>query len=195
LQWVYRYDSAGTLLDRFGGPTAYLFHPRGMTIFEDDTVALADTGGSRLALFSSDGLPAGSIGGLGNGPGQFNEPTDVLRDAQGTYFVAEAENNRIQRVDAGGSPLSQWAIPDSYGFNGPHLAFGPDGSIFVTESQSRSLLRYAPDGELLDQWQTIGPVNLAAPVGVYFDAKTNRLYVTDVLTHQVYVFEVQINSD
>jgi 4-amino-4-deoxy-L-arabinose transferase-like glycosyltransferase/DNA-binding beta-propeller fold protein YncE len=195
LQWVYRYDSAGNLLDRFGGPTAYLFHPRGMTVLEDDTVALADTGGSRLALFSPDGLSAGSIGGLGNGPGQFNEPTDVLRDAQGTYFVAEAENNRIQRVDAGGSPLSQWAIPDSYGFNGPHLAFGPDGSIFVTESRSRSLFRYAPNGELLDQWQTIGSVNLAAPVGLYFDAKTNRLYVTDVLTHQVHVFEVQADGE
>jgi DNA-binding beta-propeller fold protein YncE len=165
-----------------------------LTVFEDDTVALADTGSSRLALFSADGLQTGRIGGLGSGPGQFNEPTDVLRDAQGTYFVAEAENNRIQQVDAGGNPLSQWAISDSYGLNGPHMAFGPDGSIFVTEAQSRSLLRYAPNGELLDQWQTLGPVNLVAPVGIYFDAKTKRLYVTDVLTHQVYVFEVQVQN-
>lgn len=194
LQWVYRYDSTGNLLDRFGGPTAYLFHPRGLTVFEDDTVALADTGGSRLALFSADGLPAGSLGGLGNGPGQFNEPTDVLRDTQGTYFVAEAENNRIQRVDAGGNPLAQWAIPDSYGLNGPHLAFGPDGSIFVTDAQGCSLLRYAPNGDLLDQWQTIGSINLTAPVGIYFDAKTKRLYITDVLTHQVYIFEVQTQN-
>jgi len=194
LQWVYRYDSAGTFLDRFGGPTIFLFHPRGITVFEDDTIVLTDTGSSRLALFSADGTPAGSIGGLGSGPGQFNEPTDVLRDAQGTYFVAEAKNSRIQRVDAAGNPLLQWAIPDAYSINGPHLAFGPDGSIFVTESQSRSLSRYAPDGSLLDQWQTIEPVSLAAPVGVYFDAKTNRLYVTDVLTHQVHVFEIQIDD-
>lgn len=195
LQWVYRYDSAGTFLDRFGGPTIFLFHPRGMTVFEDDTIALTDTGSSRLALFSADGTPAGSIGGLGSGPGQFNEPTDVLRDAQGTYFVAEAKNSRIQRVDAAGNPLLQWAIPDAYSINGPHLAFGPDGSIFVTESQSRSLSRYAPDGSLLDQWQIIEPVSFAAPVGVYFDAKTNRLYVTDVLTHQVHIFEVQVNDE
>jgi DNA-binding beta-propeller fold protein YncE len=79
--------------------------------------------------------------------------------------------------------------------NGGNLAFGPDGSIFVTESQSGSLSRYAPDGSLLDQWQIIEPVSLAAPVGVYFDAKTNRLYVTDVLTHQVHVFEVQVNDE
>ncbi len=190
LQWVYRYDSAGNLLNRFGGPAAFLFHPRGMTVFDDDTVALADTGSSRLALFSTDGVPAGTIGALGSGPGQFNEPTDVLRDAQGTYYVAEAENSRIQRVDAGGNPLLQWAIPASYGLNGPHLAFGPDGSIFMTESQSHSLYRYGPDGSLLEQWPTIGPVNLAAPVGIYLDTATNRLYVTDVLTHQLHVFEV-----
>ncbi|HXV42338.1 MAG TPA: PA14 domain-containing protein, partial [Anaerolineae bacterium] len=182
LQWIYRYDSAGNYLDRFGGPMNFLFHPRGLTVFEDNSLALADTGSSRLALFSTDGVPTGSIGGLGSGPGQFNEPTDVLRDAQGTYYVVEAENNRLQRVDAAGNPLLQWTIPNAYGLNGPHLAFGPDGSIFMTESQSRSLYRYAPDGSLLDQWQTVGPVNLAAPVGIYFDAQTNRLYITDVLT-------------
>ncbi len=195
LQWVYRYDSAGNLLNRFGGPSAFLFHPRGLTVFADDSVAVADTGSSRLTFFSADGVPAGSLGGLGSGPGQLNEPTDVLRDAQGAYFVAEAENNRIQRLDAGGNPLTQWAIPDTYGFNGPHLAFGPDGSIFMTESQSRSLLRYAPDGSLLEQWQTIGPVNLAGPVGLYIDLRTNRLYLTDVLTHQVHVFEVVRGSE
>ncbi|MFN8459645.1 MAG: PA14 domain-containing protein [Anaerolineae bacterium] len=190
LQWVYRYDSAGNLIDRFGGPTAYLFHPRGLTVFDDDSVAIADTGGSRLTLFGADGTPTGTIGGLGSGPGQFNEPTDVLRDSQQTYFVVEAENNRIQRVNGGGAPLAQWAITDSYGYNGPHLAFGPDGSIFLTESQSHSLYRYGPDGSLLNQWQSLGPVSFTAPVGIYFDVPTNRLLVTDVVAHQVYVFEV-----
>jgi DNA-binding beta-propeller fold protein YncE len=191
LQWIYRYNRAGNFLDRFGGPSAFLFHPRGLTVFDDDSVAVADTGQSRLALFSPDGAQAGSLGGLGDGPGQFNEPTDVLRDAQGTYFVAEAMNNRIQRVDANGYHLGQWPIPPAYAYNGPHLAFGPDGSLFVTESQSRSLLRYAPDGTLLDQWSTIDPVNLAAPVGIYFDTAANRLYLTDIWTHQIHVFELQ----
>ncbi len=193
-QWIYRYDSAGNFIDRFGGPTAYLFHPRGMTVFEDDTIALADTGNGRLAFFSADGIQAGSMGGLGTGPGQFNEPTDVLRNAQGVYFVAEAMNNRVQLVDFDGTPLNEWTIPPAYALNGPHLAFARDGSIFLTESQSRSLLHYAPDGSLLNRWESIGPVSLAAPVGVYFDTSTSRLYVTDIWTHQVHVFEVQVQS-
>lgn len=195
LQWIYRYDAAGNFIDRFGGPTAFLFHPRGMTVFADDTLAVADTGQSRLTFFSPDGAQAGSLGGLGSGPGQFNEPTDVVRDEQGTYYVAEAMNNRIQRLDAGGNPLGQWAIPPAYAFDGPHLALGPDGSLFVTESQNASLLRYAPDGTLLDQWHAIGPINLAAPVGIYFDALTQRLFVTDIWTHRVHIFEVREASE
>ncbi|MBN1219279.1 MAG: glycosyltransferase family 39 protein [Anaerolineae bacterium] len=191
LQWIYRYDAAGNLVERFGGPTAYFFHPRGMTIFEDDTIAVADTGSARLTLFNGNGSLMGNIGQLGDGPGQLNEPTDVLRDSQGTYFVAEAMNHRIQHLGPGGNFLNQWAIPPAYAYNGPHLAFGPDGSIFVTESQSRSLMRYAPDGALLDHWQTIGPANLIAPVGIYFDPRANYLYITDVQTHQIHVFAVQ----
>lgn len=191
LQWVYRYDADGNFIDRFGGPTARLFHPRGMTIFEDDSIALTDTGTARLALFGPDGTQAGSIGGLGDGPGQLNEPTDVLKDLQGTYFVVEAENNRIQRLDAAGNPLNQWEIPPAYAYNGPHLAFAPDGTIFMTESQSDLLLRYMPSGILLDQWQSIDSVNLVNPVGIYFDEDTNRLYVTDVGTHQVHIFQVE----
>jgi hypothetical protein len=190
-QWIYRYDANGAFIDRFGGPTAYLFHPRGMTIFENDTLALADTGQGRLIFFSADGVQAGILGGPGSGPGQFQEPTSVLRDAQGSYLVAEAMTHRIQQVDAAGNPLRQWSIPPAYALDGPHLAFGPDGSIFMTESQSKSLWRYAPGGTILNQWERVGPVEFAAPVGIYFDAATRQLYVTDVGTHQVYVFEVQ----
>ena len=190
-QWIYRYDANGAFIDRFGGPTAYLFHPRGMTVFENDTLALADTGKGRLIFFSADGAQAGVLGGPGSGPGQFEEPTSVLRDTQGNYLVAEAMNHRLQQVDAAGNPLEQWSIPPAYALDGPHLAFGPDGSIFMTESQSKSLWRYAPDGTILNQWESIGPVNFAVPVGIYFDAATRHLYVTDVGTHQVYVFEVQ----
>ena len=156
----------------------------------DGSLAVADTGRSRIVFFNPDGSLRGEIGQIGPGPGQFGEPTDVLADSFGTYFVAEADNNRIQRVDAVGYPLGLWAIPPTYAFNGPHLTAGPDGSIFATEVQSQSIFRYRPEGELLNQWQQIGPVTLVGPVGIYFDPPTNRLYVTDVSTHQIYVFEV-----
>lgn len=194
LQWIYRYDSLGNLIDRFGGPEARLFHPRGLTIFDDDTIAVADTGTGQIKLFDTEGNLIGNIGTQGIAPGQLNEPTDVLRDLQSTYFVAEAENDRIQRLDAVGSSLNQWPIPPSLALNGPHLAFAPDNSIFATDAGG-TLQRYAPDGTLLDQWQTIGQLSLAAPVGIYFDPATRRLYVTDVNTHQIHVLWIQLGND
>jgi DNA-binding beta-propeller fold protein YncE/4-amino-4-deoxy-L-arabinose transferase-like glycosyltransferase len=190
LQWIYRYRPEGGLIDRFGGPEARLFHPRGLTVLEDDTVALADTGSARIALFSPDGRLTGSIGSLGSAPGQLNEPTDLLKDDQGTFFVVEAENGRIQRLDAGGNPLNQWPIPPAYAYNGPHLAFAPDRSILMTEAQTDTLLRYSPTGVILDQWRIIDPVTLVDPVGLYFDANTGLLYITDVGTHQLHIFEL-----
>ncbi len=190
-QWVYQYDANGRFLQRFGGPEARLFHPRGLNIFSDDTLALTDTGTARVLFFNTEGLQLGNVGSIGTGPGQLNEPTDAVRDSQGTYFIAEAENNRIQRLDAAGNPLSQWAIPPAYAFDGPHLALAPDGSMLMTDSQSSSILRYAPNGDLLNQWSSIGPINLQRPVGIYVDPITNRLYITDIYTHQVHVFEFQ----
>ncbi len=191
LQWIYRYNSEGDYLNRFGGPSARLFHPRGLNLLPNDGLVVADTGGARFVIFDDAETILSSIGGLGSGPGQLNEPTDVLQDQFGTFFVAEAENNRLQRLDAAGNPLGQWAIPPAYAYDGPHLAFAPDGSLFMTNSQTSSLLRYAPDGNLLDEWQTLGPTRLLRPVGVHFDEITRRLYLTDVQTNQVHVLAVE----
>ncbi len=68
-QWIYRYDGNGQFIDRFAGPDAHLFHPRGLNVLDDDTIAVADTGGARFVLFNPVGTVVGSIGGLGQGPG------------------------------------------------------------------------------------------------------------------------------
>ena len=58
-----------------------------------------------------------------------------------------------------------------------------------------SVSPYAPSGVLIDQWQTIGSIRLVAPVGVYFDDSSSRLYVTDVGAHQVHIFRVEVVSE
>ncbi|MFQ5611626.1 MAG: PA14 domain-containing protein [Anaerolineae bacterium] len=199
-QWVYRFTPDGEFRDRFGGAEARWFHPRGLTVFEDGSLAVTDTGNGRVTLYSPDGLLLGTLGTLGRGPGQFIEPVDVARDLSGTYFVTEGiEMHRLQRLDAFGVPLAQWLIPPTVALDGAHLAWLPgatsggdqNASLLVTSSASASLLRYGPDGTLIDEWQAIESIAFQQPVGIFVDGVRQRLYITDVASHQIYVFQIE----
>jgi DNA-binding beta-propeller fold protein YncE len=196
--WIYRFApgdlQAGTAArspDRFAGPSSQTFHPRGMTVLADDTVIVADTGGARLIFFGPAGNMAGRLGALGSAPGQLSEPTDVAVDAAGTYYVTEAPNRRVQHLDRRGNSLGEWPIPPSVAYDGPHMAWAPDGSLLVTAPAEGAILRYAPDGRLLNRWTQAGSAPLRQPVGIYVDAATSTLYVTDTVTQQVHVFRIE----
>jgi DNA-binding beta-propeller fold protein YncE len=193
--WIYRFDAEGTPLDRFAGPASQTFHPRGMTVLEDDTVMVADTGGARLVFFDPAGNVAGRLGALGGAPGQLSDPVDVAMDGAGTYLVAEARNQRIQRLDRQGNSLDEWPILPSVAYDGPHLAWAPDGSLLVTAPADGAILRYAPDGRLLNRWGQAASVPLRQPVGIYLDAASSTLFVTDTATHQVHVFRIEQRSE
>jgi DNA-binding beta-propeller fold protein YncE len=162
-----------------------------MTVLEDGTLIVADTGGGRLLFLDSNGNSKGQIGTHGQGPSQFGEPTDAAVDESGTYYVLEAFNQRLQRIDSAGRSLSQWPIPPSVARDGPHLAWASDGSLLVTDPEEGAILRFAPDGRLLNRWTQAGTTPLCRPVGIYIDDNTNTLYVTDVGCHHVYVFGLQ----
>ena len=76
-------------------------------------VVVADTGNSRLQVFSAQGQWKRSLGGHGLGPGRLRFPMGVSVDGSGTVaFVADTHNNRIVQLrmsdGAGlGSPLTE----------------------------------------------------------------------------------------
>jgi len=189
--WIYRFDSAGHPLDRIGGPSLQAYHPRGLSVLEGDTLAVADTGGGRLLFLAPSGDVQRHMGEVGQGLSQFSEPTDVAVDERGIHYVVEAYNQRVQLLDSAGRGLVYWPIPPSVALDGPHLALAPDGSLLITAPEQGAVQRYTADGRLLDQWTQAGATPLCRPVGIYLDESTRRLYVTDTACHQVYVFEVE----
>ena len=187
--WIYRFTPEGVSLGRIAGPDAAFFHPRGMTVLPDDTIVVADTGGARLVFLNTAGIPIGELGRYGTAPGELHEPTDVVRDEQGIYYVLEAYNQRLQRMDRRGGSLGVWRIPPSIAYDGPHMAWAPDGSLLMTAPEEGAVLRYTPDGQLLNRWDQAGGTAMQRPVGIYVDDH-NIVYVTDTLTHQVYLFRL-----
>src|SRR5262245_42172940 len=68
-----------------------------------------------LAALIAAALPAPSARGLayeggetGSGPGQFRFPASVAVGQTGTVYVADSDNDRIQRFDEGGAFLGEW---------------------------------------------------------------------------------------
>ncbi|MEM7348764.1 MAG: hypothetical protein AAF485_31420, partial [Chloroflexota bacterium] len=146
-----------------------------------------------LRLFDLSGFPLGSVGFLGDAPGQFNEPVDVLRDPFGAYFVTEGANiRRWQRVDAFGRPLNTWAFDTPVAFNGSHMAWAPDGSILMTHSGRGTIIQFAPDGTMLEEWGILDTIDLNQPVGIFFDEVQSQLFISDIGARVVHIFQADL---
>jgi hypothetical protein len=83
-------------------------------------------------------------GGQGSAPGQVDEPGDVAVAPEGTVYVTDTGNNRIQYFDAAGTYLGQWgsesgSIGSAEGeFWHPRgIAVAPDGlTIYVADTNN-----------------------------------------------------------
>ena len=103
---VKHYDPDGNLLSVWGGfmglNTSGSFRgwfkgAYGLDVSSDGRrVFVTDFGNHRVQIFGPDGAFMASFGQKGSGPGQFKQPTDVAVDENGTVFVVDYANNRIQ---------------------------------------------------------------------------------------------------
>lgn len=61
-----------------------------------DCVYVGEYWNSRISIFSTDGQFIKSFGSGGSAPGQFNSPYGITLDKNGTVYVSDTANNRIQ---------------------------------------------------------------------------------------------------
>ncbi|WGX97146.1 NHL repeat-containing protein [Nocardioides sp. L-11A] len=105
-------------------------------------VLVTNASADRVEVFSASGTWLRSIGSPGAGPGQLDRPDDVVVGADGTVFVSDSGNSRIQRFNlATGADLG--------GFGGPGLNPGqldspyavdltPEGNVLVFDRRALS---------------------------------------------------------
>jgi DNA-binding beta-propeller fold protein YncE len=106
---------AATTDDTFNRPTDVAFSPDGRYVYVSDGY-----GNSRVMKFTYDGKFIKTWGTPGVRPGEFNTVHSVAVDSQGTVYVSDRENNRIQIFDNEGNFVRQWT----------HL--GATQNIFIT---------------------------------------------------------------
>lgn len=125
-----------------------------------------------------------SWGGQGTGQGQFSVPLGIVVDASGNVYVADGNNNRVEKFDLSGRFLLQFGSHGSAPgqFNNPgHLALDPLGNVIVSDEGGYRVEKFSPTGAFLQQYGGFGqgPGQFSGnPRGVASDAAGN-VYVVD----------------
>lgn len=191
------YDGAGVLQARWGvhgTNTGEFWFPRAIAPGANGDCFVSEYGVvERVQRFTADGSRClGSIGGPGNGPGQFNRAEGIGTDARGRLYVADSCNHRIQVFHPDGTWLRQHGKPGQgpgeFGY--PYdVRVDAEGRQFVCEfGNSRVQVLDGADRPLTTlsgAGKSGGRMN--NPWSVCLDGR-GHLYVADSLNHRVLCF-------
>jgi sugar lactone lactonase YvrE len=125
-------------------------------------------------------------GSQGTGPGEFNEPRDIVVDEEGRLYVADTGNRRVQVFDSGGQFFASWNGGEEEFVEPLALVVDSRGDLYVLDSEQGWIYRFAADGTPLGRFA--GPeARLFHPRGLAID-EADKLYVTDTGGCRVVVY-------
>jgi sugar lactone lactonase YvrE len=175
--------------------------PRQVAVAKDGSLYVADSGANRILHFSADGnllKTWGTFADISQGAapgGTLNQPWGVAVGSDGSVFVADSWNHRIQKFTADGQFIKMWGhlgddtAPDS--FYGPRgLAVDAQGRLFVADTGNKRIVVFDADGNYITKFGETGadPGQLDEPVGVAV-GQDGLIYVTDTWNQRLQVFQ------
>lgn len=195
------FDLEGNFRRFIGGPD-WFQRPAGVAVSNTgDKIYVIDTGGvdsqdHHLFIFDAlSGAHIATIGERGNADGQFNLPLQVSGSPDGTIYVVDKGNFRIQAFDeAGRHKLSFGTIgryPGQF-FSPKGVSTDPQGNIYVIDTAFGNAQVFNPAGELLmvigRRGQTSAPGNYMLPAGIDVDEE-GRVYIADQFFRKVDIYK------
>lgn len=200
LKKVMVYDVTGKFIRSFG-EDAMLYKPAGLAVTPDGTrVYAVDIGGSssnehKVVVFDGiTGKHLTDIGKRGSNPGEFNLPRDVTIAPDGSIYVVDGGNFRVQKFDKDGKYISSFgAIGRQSGqFSRPkEAAVDPSGNVYVVDTAFGNFQIFNSEGHLLlaigGRSNTSGPGLYTLPAGIAVD-DDGRVYIVDQFFRKVDVF-------
>jgi DNA-binding beta-propeller fold protein YncE len=141
------------------------------------------------------------IGTTGSEPGQFQRPRDLVVAQDGSLYVADTGNHRIQHLDANGNVINVWGsfadltqgdAPGGTFYEPWGIALGPDGSVYVADTWNHRIQRFTPEGEFMAMWGYFGQAETADAFWGPRDVAVNdqgQVFVTDTGNKRIAVFD------
>jgi predicted membrane-bound mannosyltransferase/DNA-binding beta-propeller fold protein YncE len=180
--WLYRRPAEG----HTGSVDGVAFFPLSLSAFDvgpgpqltpRHPVTLAD---GRIVLGSGNGTGSRT-------PGEFLQPAGLFVDTEGSLWVADGLNNRVQKFDSQGRFLAQitssGAAPG--GLREPwSVAVDAQGFVYVADTWNHRIQKFSPDLRLVGAWgqpgagDNPGPLDFFGPRDVEI-AADGTLWITD----------------
>lgn len=194
------YNRDGKYLRAIGNPDE-LARPAGIAVNPDGTrIYAVDIGGSStnehkvLVFDGKSGQRLPDIGKRGVEKGEFNLPRDTVVAPDGSLYVVDGGNFRVQKFTADGKfILTFGAIGRQMGqFSRPkEAAVDPDGNVYVVDAAFGNFQIFNSAGELLlavgNRSNVDGPAKFSLPAGIAIDTD-GRVYVVDQYFRKVDIF-------
>ena len=154
---------------------------------------------SQLKRYNADtGVLEATVGSQGDGAGQFDSPRGLAVDATGNVYVADTDNNRVQKLSPTGAHLV--TIGDGTQGTGNNqlvlpldVAADSAGNIYVADTENQRIQKFNSSGTYL---ATIGGPgagdgqfgNFSSPGSLAIDA-SDRLYAADPANSRIQKFD------
>ena len=149
---------------------------------------------ARVQKLNSSGVALDSFGGKdGSGNGQFTAPKGMAIDNSDNIYVADTQNNRIQKFDSSGTYITKWGTTGSGNgqFNGVWaIAVDSSDNLYVADYNNNRIQKFDSDGVYITKWGTTGSANgeLSGPRGIAVDG-SNNVYVVELLNRRIQKFD------
>jgi hypothetical protein len=187
VQW---WDLSGNNIGSQGGLGSALGEfndPRGVHADQNNscTLSVADYGNNRIVHMASD---LGVYAGINNpysdtfGQGELNNPTDVIRDNQGNYYISDGGNGKIRKYNLRGGLQYSWNDSTAA------VALDTNNKLYSVDYTNSKVSKF--DVPTLSGWQhqqgedyssnasgevTVNPNKNIVTTGT-FDRSVNRVY-------------------
>ena len=179
--------------------------PRSIAAGLNDDLYVADSRNHRILHIASDGSLLNEWGTFadilaGSAPnGSFNEPWGVAVGPDGSVYVSDTWNHRIQKFTKDGKFIKTWGqygqpvleLPESASFLwGPRgIAVDAKGQVFVADTGNKRIVVFDRDGNYVTEFGTGGfdPGQFDEPVGIAI-SPSGTVYVTDTWNQRIQAF-------